>query len=161
MILTAKKGSNRFNRNGWPIPILPTFRKVLSYSFKIDSTWFEGDLTEPLQYGVKLPAIGKFNYHNSGANFAIAWVKGKLLLYPRLYTGKNDLKRWQSKGIELKPNIWYDCEIYNFRNGIVFEYGDKMFISDYDIKGHWISPAWIGSRNKAVAIKDLKLEIKY
>jgi len=147
------KGHNNF----WPLlPILPFGRKSLTYQFRVGAEWFTDDLCTPEKYGLKLPAVGKFNYHHQGANWAIIHEGGKCYVYPRYYLDKlhelDHLKR------EIQPNVWYMVSTYFERLTFLLD-GDIVFTSDLIILTTWITPAYLGKRKVGVAKRDLEIDL--
>jgi hypothetical protein len=148
------KGHNNF----WPLKlILPFGRKSLTYQFKIGEEWFVGEIAEPERYGCKLPAVGKFNYHNGGANWAIIHVEGKCYVYPRYYL--NGLHELDHLKREIQSDIWYT--VTTLFNPLAFLLdGEPIYVSDLVIPTTWITPAYLGKRRVGVAKRNLKLEIR-
>ena len=148
------KGHNNF----WPLkPRLLFFRKSLIYQFKIGAEWFTDDLTEPDRYGLKLPAVGRFNYHRQGANWAIVHEQGKCYVYPRYYLdGLHELDHLK---VEIQPDTWY--ELTTEFDWLTFYLGhDLIYTSQINISTCWITPAYLGKRKLGVAKRNLKLNIK-
>ena len=148
------KGHNNF----WPLkPRLLFFRKSLIYQFKIGAEWFTDDLTEPDRYGLKLPAVGRFNYHHQGANWAIVHEQGKCYVYPRYYL--NGLHELTELKREVEPDTWYTVQT-RFNPLSFFLDGDLIFYQpDLIIPTGWKTPPYLGKRKVAVAKRKLKLSI--
>lgn len=148
------KGHN----NLYPLrPILPFGRKSLTYQFQIGEEWFTDDLTERDRYGLKLPAVGRFNYHNGGANWAIIHEQGKCYVYPRYYS--NGLHELFSLKREIKPGEWYILKTIFRPLGFLLD-GEPIFYDPHlIIPTTWITPAYLGKRRVAVAKRKFKLKI--
>jgi hypothetical protein len=152
--MIVHKGHNNF----WPLlPILPFGKKSLTYQFKIGAEWFTDDLCEPEKYGLKLPAVGKFNYHHQGANWAIIHEGGKCFVYPRYYLdGLHELDHLKR---EIQPDVWY--ELTTEFDWLTFYFGHELiFTSEINIPTGWITPSYLGKRRVGVAKRNLKLEIR-
>ena len=151
--MKVHKGNNSF----YPLlPILPFGRKSLTYQFKIGAEWFTDDLTEPDRYGLKLPAVGRFNYHRQGANWAIVHQQGKCYVYPRYYSdGLHELTELRR---EIHPNTWYTVKTI-FQPLSFFLEGELIYLSDLIIPTRWITPPYLGKRKVAKAKRKLKLSI--
>ena len=148
------KGHNNF----WPLKLIwPFGRKSLTYQFKIDGNWLIDDLCTPEHFGCKLPAVGRFNYHNAGANWAIIHIEGKCFVYPRYYLG--GLHELDHLKVEIQPDTWY--ELTTEFEWLTFYFGhDLIYTSQINISTGWITPAYLGKRKIVVAKRKLKLEIK-
>jgi hypothetical protein len=148
------KGHNNF----WPLKLIwPFFRKSLEYQFKIGSEWFVDQICTPEPYGLKLPAVGKFNYHNGGANWAVIHEAGKCYVYPRYYSdGLHELDHLKR---EIQPDIWYTVKTY-FQPLSFFLNDELIYLSDLVIPTCWKIPPYLGKRKLGVAKRKLKLNIK-
>ena len=152
MIYTVTTGSNIFR----PIrPILPYLNRSYSFWLRIGSEWKADHLTTPDHYGVKLPAIGRFNYHSEGANFAI--IDG-LKLITRYYKNgilhQNDIQF-----VQLKPDTWYHCRIDLNQLTFIVD-GKTLCTYPEKIRSGWITPPYCGKTKLGTASRNLKLEIK-
>jgi len=176
MKLKVKEGENRFEWMGFPLPNIPSFGTgLLDYRFRLGSEWFTDEpLTKPLIYGVKLPAIGAYDYHKLGANFALVKEQGKIIMYPRFY--KNYvLTAIRSCDVILEPDKWYYCELMIYDEGefcwSVFDQRNNPIINHEElnlkIKSHWLTiQPFIGTmgnpfNGRVVAYKDLGMEVKF
>jgi len=114
MNLTIHPGQNQ----PFPMPIMPSWSPELRYKFRLSVDWWQCDsLTYPIpNFGLKLPAKGRFDYHKGGSNFGVIKEGDHIYLYPRYYmpisSGLNDNreldKEWK---IELKPDGWTECAL--------------------------------------------------
>lgn len=147
------KGANSFH----PLKPIWIFGKDrLVYKFKINDEWFIDDLTEPDHYGLKLPAVGRFNYHNKGANWAIIHEQGKCYVYPRYYL--NGLHELNYLKREIYPNIWYEITT-EFKSLAFYFENEMLYSSEIIIPAMWITPSYLGRKKVGVAKRNLSLEI--
>ena len=136
------------------LPILPYLKSNYGFWLKVDQAWFNGSLTKPDHYGVKLPAIGKFDYHNEGAGFAII-DGGKLI--PRYYQN-GVLHQFDNEFIQLKPNTWYYCRIELKPLRFTVD-GITLHEEIIALRTGWKTPPFCGKKAVGVASRNLKLEI--
>jgi len=177
MKFKVKQGENVFKWHGIQLPNIPTFgRKRMVYKVKLAPEWFDGiPLTQPPGFGVKLPAIGKLNYHNSGANFAIVKEGRQLITYPRYYENKNLVQlRDHEEFIDGSTDMYemYQIKGYDQLDKISslqwFETDSIITNVRYLPKCRWytitsgIGTTWSEElQSRVVATKDLTIEIKF
>ncbi len=141
--------------NGPGFPILPHFGSNLSYQFRIGPEWFDGHLTEPDHYGLKLPAIGYFNYHKFGINSAI--IDGGVWIFRYYFNGQ--LNQFDEFEIQLEPDRWY--RVVQSTKPLAWWFDGKLVHSEnMNISGCWMTPPYLGKKKVAVASRDLKIEIE-
>lgn len=152
--MIVHKGHNNFH----PLkPILPFGKKSLTYQFKVGAEWFVDQICTPDPYGLKLPAVGRLNYHNGGANWAIIHQSGKCFVYPRYY--QDGLHELDYLKVEIQPDTWYTVKTYFNPLTFILD-GNEIFTSDLIIPTGWITPPYLGKRRVGVAKRKLKLNIK-
>jgi hypothetical protein len=173
MILTVHKGKNVFRPQ---LPILPHCSSSLRFYFKIGVEWWNKEgLTAPLIFGCKLPALGRFNYHRGGANWAIVYELGKVYVYPRYYEMidkgtyiGHELSQYKE---ELQPEVWNYCVLDT--DPLYWRFNGKMILYKGIRLAHgWRTPPFLGASGKdlnfpndnsnaAVACRDLELSLRY
>ena len=131
-----------------------------------------GDITYPAGFGLKLPAIGKFNYHRGGVGSSIIHEQGKVFYVPRYYEnvseGLNKNHELIQYRVELKPDIWYRVNIS--ADQLVWLLDGKLLHSEpISLPSAWLTPIFIGKGSdnnyvvkfpRAGASKTLKIRIK-
>ena len=165
---TVKEGENTFH----PIkPILPFNGFILSFKVSFDSIWFDTLCTQK-GYGLKLPAVGKYNYHEGGANYQGMYENGGLWLSARYYEEKEaPYILHVLDNMQLKADRIYDCRIvfWNDKTDFVVD-GVLLSTADVGLPHSRIAPSFIGRSGKdtgyninnppAYAKRDLTLRIK-
>lgn len=153
--LTCKKGKNNFGLNYR----FPHFGKTLSYNVTFDASFYTGEVTD-CGYGMKLPALGGFNYHYGGANWGVATelVGGvyKLYVWPRYYYKITDLPmqlhELTGNRFEVAVNKTKKLTIY-INAGKAYWSVDGIVLcsaSVGDVPTTWIESAWIGTSGTEV-----------
>lgn len=171
MKLTIHTGHNQ----PFPMPTLPHCGDSLSYRFKLGPEWWEGELTNPLRFGCKLPAIGKLNYHRGGMNSAIIYQDGEVYWYPRYYapttTGVYRLYELTDYKIKLQPDRWYDICMESQPATWFFNFQPVSFNGTYLPHGWIVWMPYVGRSGKdnnyggdpipaSYASRNLTMEIK-
>jgi len=129
-------------------PILPYCRESLTYRFRIGQEWWDGDLTAPIPgFGLKLPSIGRFNYHRGGMGMAIIHEHGKVYIVPRYYEvvrdGVNRNHELVQYRMEIEPLIWYTVQMNT--NRLMWRVdGRLLHYVDYRVPCGWLTPIFIG-----------------
>jgi hypothetical protein len=149
--MICKKGHNNFTL----CPILPYWRKNYSFTLVADESIFGDFLTEPEHFGIKLPAIGNFNYHRNGMNFSLndgGWIS------PRYYKD-GILRQFEDVSFQLEPGVPVTLKMESdpmrwYVNGVLF------FQASESIPTGWLTPSYVGKRGVAVAKRDLIITIK-
>jgi len=149
--MICKKGHNCFT----PLrPILPYWRKNLTFTLVADENIFADFLTEPEHYGIKLPAIGNFNYHRNGMNFSLndgGWIS------PRYYKD-GVLRQFEDVRFQLEPGVSVILKIecdplrWYVNRALFFQVGESTPTG-------WLTPVYCGKRGVGVAKRDLVLTI--
>jgi hypothetical protein len=144
-VYTVQPGGNIFAP---VIPIEPTIKNHIEYDVVVGKEWWAGNLTEPPGYGCKLNAIGKFNYHAGGANFAIGYENGEVYLWPRYYepitSGTYILHELTRYRIKMNPDEKVSCKIV-LTNTTDFYINSALVVSvPVTIPGSWICQPFLG-----------------
>lgn len=113
MILTVKQSANVFTPR---LPAIPWLSSKLTFRMRLDRSWWDCEnLTEPTRYGCKLMTLGRFNYHEGGANWGLAKEGNQVFIWPRYY---EPIQGWLYKlhelsqfKVELQPDTWYKLEL--------------------------------------------------
>jgi len=141
----VKQGENIFLP---AMPTLPFFSKVLEFDLTLGDEWWEGELTNPAGFGCKLHSVGKLNYHEGGANFAITYCLGHVYLSPRYYEPitKGTYKLYQlSYPTELRPDVTVRCRIEFFDSTNFYVDGRLVVSIPVKLPHNWLSPPFLGS----------------
>lgn len=153
--LTCKTGKNNFGLTYR----FPHFGKTLSYNVTFDASFYTGPVTN-CGYGMKLPALGGFNYHYGGANWAVATeLVGsayKLYVWPRYYYKITALPMLLTEltafRFEVPVNTTKKLTVY-INAGTAHWSVDGTEIcsaSVGDVPTTWIESAWIGTSGTEV-----------
>ena len=151
---TFKEGEN----NATPLrPTMPHIGSTLSYSFRLGDEWL-GMLTNSKAHGLKLPALGEFNYHDNGTNYGVMWYPDQGLMIHARYYREGTL--YVMPEIPIQTETWYDCKIetepLKWRlDGVLIARVDSVSV------GHgWRTAIYLGKKDFATAISELKIEIR-
>ena len=79
---SVKEGENNFT----PRKMIELNRdKTLEEWFMFGEEWLEYPLTDPVGFGLKLSALGEFDYHDGGMNFQATCSGCKMIIKARYY----------------------------------------------------------------------------
>jgi len=155
MNYTVHIGKNNFSPR---LPILPFFRNELTYTFRVDPDWIaDRSLTTPEGYGLKLFAVGRFNYHEDGANSSIANYNHQLFWSPRYYRNWN-LTQVESVRRGVVPNVNYKVRMklnplsYWFNNEFICSFG-------FSVPNFFLTPLYMGKLGVAGASRTVTIQI--
>ena len=166
---TVHAGENNFT----PLtPTLPFAGREFESTIQIGQEWFDGPLTTPEGFGVKLHCIGKWNYHEGGCNFAISYSEGKCYLSSRYYepiTSGTYLLHEGLSQTEIYPNIPINYRI-TFTDSTRFYVASQLVATVMLLPHDWITPPFLGRSGRdqnypggdipgAWAVRELTLKI--
>lgn len=152
---TVSKGDNKFK----PIQFITanlSGNKIFTFKFKLGNEWNEGMITTGKSWGLKLPAIGKFDYHDSGANWGVMWDEEiGLTIHARYYV---DGELFVFPEIPIQTETWYICWLQTEPLRFWLD-GILIGSPDITVSNSWITPIYIGKKDVAVATRNLSLEL--
>lgn len=147
---TFRKGEN----NATPLrPITPHIGTTLIFSFKLTGDW--SDFCQH-PWGLKLPAIGKLDYHDSGINGDVMNTPDSgLVFHPRYY---RDGTLHVLSGFSIQTETWYSVTLQ--AKPLKWGCNEVCWTAEGEVDHSWLTPIYIGKINVATALRDLTIEIK-
>ena len=150
---TFYKGENNATPTHFITPHIGT---TLSYSFRLDESWGTGLLCSDKSHGLKLPAIGKYDYHDSGINTDIMFREDSgLVFHPRFY---QDGTLHVLSGISIQTETWYMVTLQ--AKPLKWGCNEVTWTAEGEVDHSWRTPIYIGKKGTATASRNLTIELK-